>query len=150
MPQENWYAGVYLIYHTSDRMRIVFVQKNNAERDLLSVPGGKREKVLDKNPEDTALRELYEETGLNFFKQRQLLEKTSEAMKQDYTYYMYKIHVTGEAPETFSSKVPWEIKKVMTLDEEEITYPHAPILRSHHRGAIAIITNHKISKHITS
>ncbi len=147
--QENWYAGVYLVYHEPDRMRIVFVQKKSKEGyGLLYAPGGKRERVLDKTPEDTALRELYEETGLNFFKQRELLEKTSESIKQDYSRYMYKIHVFEKAPETFSSKVPWEIKRVVALDEDEILYPHAPILKLYHQGAKAIITNYKVSKHI--
>ena len=149
-PLENWYAGTYIIYHGSDRMYIVFVQKKSEEstRELLRIPGGKRERALDNTPEETALREIYEETGLNFFKQKDLLEKTSESLKQDYARYLYKIHITGEPPEDLITKAPWEIHKVMTLDEDEILYQGAPILEPYHKGASAIIKNYKTSKYI--
>lgn len=139
---KKWYAGAVILSKEGNEYRSVFVRPKHegVPTPLYKLPGGKRESI-DDTPQDTCVREVWEETGI--FLGKKSLIQFHATMKEDYNIYFFKIYLE-KIPKTLEAKKPHEIDHVITLRESVVFLPTVPIISSHLEKVRAVIKNQKI------
>merc|ERR1719204_810391 len=76
-------AGVILITGSGDNCNVLLMRNN--DRKKWELPKGRMD-AKDKNLRETALRELYEETGIDLKRDRDAVSVSSQPLCMDYTF----------------------------------------------------------------
>ncbi len=85
VPGRDWACGIWV----ESPERAVCVSEDLGRKPIyLKIPGG-RGRPVDKDTRDTAVRELFEETGLRVSPDR--VELVDQQERHSHTYYLYKV-----------------------------------------------------------
>jgi 8-oxo-dGTP pyrophosphatase MutT (NUDIX family) len=87
---EHWSGGIYMLNDVDGRRCVLLVKEH--QKGLWSLPGGKQE--ANETPEETFIREVWEETGCNA-RPGKLLKKIEES---NHIRYVYSIELLTGTP----------------------------------------------------
>jgi len=103
---------------TDDYNRILLLHRNTGERTQWELPGGKVEE--EELPEQTAIREIYEELGVEVNLIRSIGKGEFEDDENEYEYFWFLAEVADGSPsimeaDTFDDLDYFEIEDLMSL-----------------------------------
>lgn len=129
--EEMWASGVFL----QTKKRTVLVSEDLGKTPIfMKIPGGRR-RPQDRDPVDTAVREIFEETGIRV--ERDELQFVVSKSRHGHTYWLYSAEIAEERfEERFTVAKNGEQVHVLTLLEftqrqREILPPHLDLIQEY-------------------